>query len=58
MSTFAKLCISCELLQLPNQVVEETGTNYSNNEAEDKKQVANDYKHGNYFFVLLQYLFF
>ena len=45
MLTFTKLCISCEPLQLPNQVNEETGTNYSNDD-EDKKQVANDYKHG------------
>ena len=47
MLQFTKLCISCELLQLPNQIVEEAGTNYSNDEAEDKQEVANDYKHGN-----------
>ena len=41
-SEFIKICISCEITKSPNPIVEEAGTNYSDDEDEDNKPGAKD----------------
>ena len=45
-SKITKICASCKIMQSPIPIVEEAGTNYSDDKEEDKKQGAKIYIYG------------